>query len=328
MKQLVVNFPQQLADAIAIGNKHSFKTKKNNFQNIVLSGLGGSGIGGSITQNYIADSCSIPFIVNKDYFLPGFINEKSLVLISSYSGNTEETLAAMQQAIKMKATVICITSGGKVQELAKKHNLDCVIIPSGMPPRSCLGYSMVQVLYVLHHLGYVKKSFEKDLKASIDLLKKEAKAIQKEAKTVAKKLVNKMPIVYAAADFEGVAVRFRQQINENGKMLCWHHVIPEMNHNELVGWRKKDPNQAVVLLRNTTDYKRTQMRMEINKEVFKKYTKTIIEIHSKGKSYLERAFYLIHLTDFVSVDLAELNKLDPTEVKVIDYLKGALAKSK
>ena len=136
------------------------------------------------------------------------------------------------------------------------------------------------------------------------------------------------PIVYAAADFEGVAVRFRQQINENGKMLCWHHVIPEMNHNELVGWRKKDPNQAVVLLRNTTDYKRTQMRMEINKEVFKKYTKTIIEIHSKGKSYLERAFYLIHLTDFVSVDLAELNKLDPTEVKVIDYLKGALAKSK
>lgn len=328
MKQLVVNFPQQLAEAIAIGNKHSFKTKKNNFQNIVLSGLGGSGIGGSITQNYIADSCSIPFVVNKDYFLPGFINEKSLVLISSYSGNTEETLAAMQQAIKMKATVICITSGGKVQELAKKHNLDCVIIPSGMPPRSCLGYSMVQVLYVLHHLGYVKKSFEKDLKATIDLLKKEAKAIQKEAKAVAKKLVNKMPIVYAAADFEGVAVRFRQQINENGKMLCWHHVIPEMNHNELVGWRKKDPNQAVVLLRNTTDYKRTQMRMEINKEVFKKYTKTIIEIHSKGKSYLERAFYLIHLTDFVSVDLAELNKLDPTEVKVIDYLKGALAKSK
>ena len=204
MKQLVVNFPQQLAEAIAIGNKHSFKTKKNNFQNIVLSGLGGSGIGGSITQNYIADSCSIPFIVNKDYFLPGFINEKSLVLISSYSGNTEETLAAMQQAIKMKATVICITSGGKVQELAKKHNLDCVIIPSGMPPRSCLGYSMVQVLYVLHHLGYVKKSFEKDLKASIDLLKKEAKAIQKEAKTVAKKLVNKMPIVYAAADFEAL----------------------------------------------------------------------------------------------------------------------------
>ena len=171
-----------------------------------------------------------------------------------------------------------------------------------------------------------EESFSKIIKNV--LLKKEAKAIQKEAKAVAKKLVNKIPIVYAAADFEGVAVRFRQQINENGKMLCWHHVIPEMNHNELVGWRKKDPNQAVVLLRNTTDYKRTQMRMEINKEVFKKYTKTIIEIHSKGKSYLERAFYLIHLTDFVSVDLAELNKLDPTEVKVIDYLKGALAKSK
>ena len=115
-----------------------------------------------------------------------------MVLISSYSGNTEETLAAMQQAIKMKATVICITSGGKVQELAKKHNLDCVIIPSGMPPRSCLGYSMVQVLYVLHHLGYVKKSFEKDLKASIDLLKKEAKADAESTKKAVKNVQSKV----------------------------------------------------------------------------------------------------------------------------------------
>jgi glucose/mannose-6-phosphate isomerase len=194
----------------------------------------------------------------------------------------------------MKATVICITSGGKVQELAKKHNLDCVIIPSGMPPRSCLGYSMVQVLYVLHHLGYVKKSFEKDLKAAIDLLKKEAKSIQKEAKAVAKKLVNKMPIVYAAADFEGVAVRFRQQINENGKQLCWHHVLPEMNHNELVAWRDKNPNLAVIFLRHPFDHPRTQMRMKLNQQVIKKCTPHITEIHSKGESVLARQFYLIH----------------------------------
>lgn len=135
-----------------------------------------------------------------------------------------------------------------------------------------------------------------------------------------------MPIIYAAADFEGVAVRFRQQINENSKMLCWHHVVPEMNHNELVGWRTKDNTKVVVLLRNETDYERTQLRMEINKTIIKKYTPNIIEIWSKGKSYLERVFYIVHLTDWASVFLAELNGIDDTEVKVIDFLKGELAK--
>ncbi|HXS37972.1 MAG TPA: bifunctional phosphoglucose/phosphomannose isomerase [Flavipsychrobacter sp.] len=327
MKDLVLNFTTQLHEALIIGQNYRFTASEKEFHNVVLTGLGGSGIGGSITQNYVFDKMSIPFIVNKDYFLPSFVDSNSLVIVSSYSGNTEETVAAMQQAIKAKATIVCVTSGGKVAEIAKKKKIDCVLLPAGMPPRACLGYSVVQVLYTLSHFGLINYDFEKNIKASIKLLNADEKDIQQKARAVAKKLFEKLPIIYTASDFEGVAVRFRQQINENSKMLAWHNVLPEMNHNELVGWRDKDASKAVVILRNEDDYERVQMRLEINKKVFKKYTPNIIEIVSKGKSYWEKVFYIVHLTDWVSVMLADLRNVDATEVKVIDFLKGELAKA-
>jgi glucose/mannose-6-phosphate isomerase len=327
MKQLVQDFTTQLQEALIIGQSYRFQTEKKAFSNVVLTGLGGSGIGGSIAQNYAFDKIRIPFIVNKDYFLPAFVGKDSLVIVSSYSGNTEETVAAMQQAIKAKATVVCITSGGKISEMAKKKNIDCILLPAGMPPRACIGYSMTQVLYVLKYFGLLNTSFDKDIKASIKLLNENSKDIQKSAKALAKKLLGKTPIIYAGPDFEGVAVRFRQQINENSKMLCWHNVIPEMNHNELVGWRDKDNSRAVVILRNEDDYERVQTRIEINRQVFKKYTNSITEIYSQGNSYWEKVFYFIHLTDWVSVFLADMRNQDATEVKVIDFLKGELAKS-
>lgn len=328
MKKLVQNFPTQLHEALLIGKSHKFITPKKVFSNVVLTGLGGSGIGGSIVQNFTFDKLSIPFVVNKDYFLPAFVNQNSLVIVSSYSGNTEETLNAMKQALRKKATVICITSGGKVSEIAKKKNLDCILLPSGMPPRACIGYSMTQVLFVLQGMGLLKYNFEKDLKASIKLLKNKSRSIQTKARSVAKKLYGKTPIIYSAPEMEGMAIRFRQQINENSKMLCWHHVIPEMNHNELVGWRDKDASRAVVMLRTDKDYERTQLRMEINKKVIRKYTKSITELYAEGKTYWEQVFYFIHLTDWVSVYLAEMGDQDAVEVKVIDFLKGELANHK
>jgi glucose/mannose-6-phosphate isomerase len=123
-----------------------------------------------------------------------------------------------------------------------------------------------------------------------------------------------------------VATRFRQQVNENAKMLCWHHVIPEMNHNELVGWRTENNDLAVILFRNSTDLDRIQARMEINKQTIAAYTDTIVEVWSKGNSNLERALYLIHLGDWVSFFLGEKKGVDIIEVKVIDHLKGELAK--
>ena len=221
---------------------------------------------------------------------------------------------------------MCVTSGGKVAETAGKKEYDCILVPAGMPPRSCLGYSLVQILYILNHFGLIDNQFEKEIGAAIKEMKAGEKETQKKAKAIAKKIVGKLPIIYSAATYEGVAIRFRQQLNENSKMLCWHAAIPEMNHNELVGWRDDAADKVVILLRNEDDYERVQARMEINKKVFKKHTPNIIEIYSHGKSYWEKAFYLIHLTDWVSVILADLRELDATEVKVIDFLKGSLAK--
>lgn len=328
MEELIVNFTNQLRESLQIASKYKFIAAKNTkFSNIVLTGLGGSGIAGSIVQNYAYNKIKVPFIVNKDYFLPAFVDKNSLVIVSSYSGNTEETLAAFQTALKVKATIVCISSGGMIAELAKKHKIDCILLPTGMPPRSCIGYSLLQVIRSFEHFGLFKSVLKNEVVASIALLDREEKNIRKSAVKVAAQLHNKLPIIYAAPDFEGMAIRFRQQLNENSKILTWHHVIPEMNHNELVGWRDKDPNKVVVLLRNENDYERVQMRMEINKKVFKQYTPNIIEIKSKGDSYWERLFYFVHLTDYISTELAKLRQVDATEVKVIDFLKGSLAKA-
>jgi glucose/mannose-6-phosphate isomerase len=325
MKKLVQDFPIQLQEALIIGKNHKFITPISTFSNIVVTGLGGSGIGGSIVQNFVFDKLNLPFIVNKDYFLPAFVNKHSLVIVCSYSGNTEETLMAMQQARKQKATIVCITSGGKVAEIAKAKKLDCILVPAGMPPRSCLGYSMVQLLWVLHHFQLITNSFEKEIKGAIKKMIANEAETQKQSLAIAKKMVGKTPIVYSASTIEGVAVRFRQQINENSKMLAWHGAVPEMNHNELVGWRDTATDKVVVILRNKDDFDRVQLRIEIGKEIMKKYKPTILEIYSEGKTYWERIFHLIHITDWISVHLADLRELDATEVKVIDFLKKSLA---
>jgi len=327
MKELIAAFSAQLEKALQIGQSYSFTAAASTFSNVLLTGLGGSGIGGSIIQNYVSDKIKLPFVVNKDYFLPAFVDASSLVIVCSYSGNTEETLMAMKQAIKAKARVVCISSGGAVLALAKKHQLDCIVVPGGMPPRSCVGYSIVQTLFILKHYGLVKTPFESEISNAIQLIRSDRKAIEKKAKTLAAKLNGKLFVIYAPQAFEGLAIRVRQQINENSKMLGWHGAIPEMNHNELVGWKDKTDAIAVLFLRTEADYDRVQTRIEINKKIIRKYTSNISEVYAKGNSYWEKIFYFIHLTDWLSVYLADLHEVDSMEVKVIDHLKGALAAS-
>lgn len=325
MKKLVSDFPLQLQEALIIGKNHRFIASGGSFSNVVVTGLGGSGIGASIVQNYVFDKLKVPFIVNKDYFLPAFVNKHSLVIVCSYSGNTEETVMALHEARKRKATIICVTSGGKIAEFANAKKLDCILVPAGMPPRACLGYSLVQLLYVLSHFGLISNSFEKDIKGSIKQLKATEDDVQKKAMAVAKKVVGKLPIVYSSSSIEGVGTRFRQQLNENSKLLSWSGSVPEMNHNEFVGWKDDASDKAVLVLRNHDDYKRVQARLDIGNKIFKKYKPTIIEIYSEGKNYWEKVFYLIHFTDWVSVFLADLRGVDATEVKVIDFLKKSLS---
>jgi glucose/mannose-6-phosphate isomerase len=178
----------------------------------------------------------------------------------------------------------------------------------------------------MNKLGFISADFKECLRSSIDLLTYDMDQIKKDALSVAKKLHGKIPIIYSTDRIESVAVRLRQQINENSKLLCWHHAIPEMNHNELVGWRTANEKLAVVYLRNKDDLKRNQIRIEINKEIIKKYTSTIIEIYSKGNTLFEKVLYLVHIGDWISWYLSELQGVDAIEVKVIDYLKSELNK--
>ncbi len=326
MKDLIDTFADQLQEAIIIGQKARFKPVSVPVKNVLISGLGGSGIGATIVTQLTDKQILVPVVVNKDYFIPAFVSENTLVIICSYSGNTEETLQAMDEAIQCRAMICCISSGGKVIEKAQGNGLDYIIIPGGRPPRSAFAYSFTQLFYILHGYGVIDRSFEKMLSEAVSFLRAESANIQSEARELAEQLHQKIPVIYSNASMEGVAIRFRQQLNENAKMLCWHHVIPEMNHNELVGWTQYDDRLAVVFLRNETDYQRTRLRMDLTRKIVSQYTPHVYEIWSKGNNPIARTLYLIHLTDWISWHLSDLKQIDATEVKVIDFLKSELSR--
>ncbi len=323
----VKDYTSHLRQAVEIGKKAAFHVPKKAYHNIVVTGLGGSGIGGTIVSQLVQDQLKIPMLVNNDYKLPAYVGQNSLVIVSSYSGNTEETLSALEIAMERGAEIACVTAGGKVLELAKEKGFNYIQIPTGIPPRGSFGLNSPQVLYVLKQYGFIDNSFEKELLDAAASIDKNEEAIQSEAKTIAEQLKGTIPIIYSDAAYAGVSIRLRQQINENAKMLCWHHVFPEMNHNELVGWAGGDKRFSVIMMRTEGDHMRTQMRMNLCKAIFKKHTDTVCEIQAKGDTVIERSYYLIHVGDWVSVLLADMNGVDSIEVDVIDYLKGELAKS-
>jgi glucose/mannose-6-phosphate isomerase len=252
------------------------------------------------------------------------VNEHTLLIISSYSGNTEETVHALDEGIRRSSKIVCVSSGGSIISLAKKAGLDYVLVPGGKPPRTALGYSFIQQLFILAYYNLIDNGFVVGIQEASRMLDKEEKRIMKQAKSLAKKLNKRLPVIYAAANFEAIALRWRQQLNENAKVLGWQSPVPEMNHNELVGWRTPG-KYAVIFLRNDSDYSRTQQRMNIAKNIISQYTRHIFEVWSKGESFLEKSLYLIHLGDWVSYYLAGFRKVDAVEVNVIDYLKTELA---
>lgn len=325
MDELITRFPQQLTEALKLGHSYAFSQPDVRFDNVVVSGLGGSGIGGTMVQNYTFPFLKIPFVVNKTYDIPGFVNQNSLVIICSYSGNTEETTSALEQAIEKNAFIVCITSGGKIEARAKEKNMPCFLIPGGMPPRACLGYSLVQLLFVLHYAGLIKNDFVKQIESAVALLEKDKALFQQTASDLSEKLAGKLPVVYAAHQMEGVAIRWRQQLNENSKITAWENVVPEMNHNELVGWRDVNEDLGVVFLHTESDHPKVKTRMGINKEIIQKCTHTVLDVSAVGINYWEQAFSLIHIGDWLSWYLSRLRRVDAMEVNVIDFLKSELA---
>ena len=336
---LIENFPEQLKQGLMLASACSLpKWKVSAFSNIVVAGLGGSAIAAEIVKSYLNYDLKIPFTIVRHYQLPKFVNKKTLFVASSYSGNTEETLSAYREARKCKAKMIGIASGGQLIELCRKDKLPHLIIPSGLPPRAALGYSLVSLSVLLGRLGLIK-SKTKEIERSATFLNefktKFVPTVEKsenQAKILAEKLYRKIPVIYAGEDyFYSVALRWKQQICENAKVLVFCNVFPEFNHNELVGWGKAEDFKGklvVLILRDKADHRRIQARMEIVKGIFEQKGVPVIEVESSGKSILERMLSLIHLGDWVSYYLAILNEVDPTPVEVIDSLKKSLAQVK
>lgn len=326
MKDLIAAFPKHLESALEIGRNTRFSTGIINPKNVLIIGLGGSGIGGTIVREWVSNNITVPVRAVKSYFIPGWVNQDTLVIACSYSGNTEETLSAFDAARERGAQLACITSGGALLDMAKKEELNHIQIPGGNPPRSMLGFSICSLLFVLNKYGLISSDFISSIVKAEKLLIDQQTAIRKQAQEVAGFMKGKTPILYGADHIEGVLIRWRQQINENAKMLTWHHVIPEMNHNELVGWRKESEDYAVIFLRSEADFERIQKRIEINKEVIQTYCPNVLEIWAEGEDEIQRALFFIHLGDWVSYYLSEMNGFDPTEIEVINRLKSELSK--
>ena len=327
MDKLIERFPAQLVESLAIGEASNLTASEKTINKVYVAGIGGSGIGGDFVAEMIADECKVPFLVGKGYGIPAYVDENTLAIISSYSGNTEETLSAFDQIEKTGAKVVCIASGGKVIARAKEAGYDYILVPGDWPsPRACLGFSLVQQIFVLQKLGLISSVISRQIKTAIDVVKYDQDDIRKEALNIAKKLFGKTAIIYTTNRMESVAKRLRQQINENAKLLCWHNVIPEMNHNELVGWKDNRQDIAVLFIRNKDDFKRNSKRIEINKEIISKLSSSVTEVYSKGQSLPEKMLYLVNLGDWVSYYMSEMHGVDSIEVDVIDYLKEELAK--
>ena len=327
MYDLIARFPAQLVEALEIGERATIHPHITDINKVYLAGIGGSGIGGDFVASFIAEECKIPYLIGKGYSLPAYVDEHTLYIASSYSGNTEETVASLGQAKSTGAKIVIISSGGMLRKIAKENGYDFIQLPEGwLSPRACLGYSVVQQLFVLFKLGFISKATIEQVKSSIDLIKYDQDEIKSKAEKISNIIFGKRPVIYTTERMEAVALRFKQQINENSKGLCWHNVIPEMNHNELVGWTEKSDNLAVIYFRNKDDFKRNSMRIDISKEIIARYTNTVIEIYSKGKSLVEKSIYFVHLGDWISWYHAELKKVDAMEIKVIDHLKSELAK--
>jgi glucose/mannose-6-phosphate isomerase len=334
MYQNILSFPAQIRLGINIGmttNLRGLETAK--FGNIILAGMGGSAIGGDLVKSFISRELDIPFEIHRSYGLPSYVDSRSLVICSSYSGLTEETLTAFKLAQGKKCHLFCITTGGELAQAARNAGVPAAIIPTGLPPRAALGYSFTSLLLVLGHLGLCI-DYSEDLEKTADFLDEQEQLYQFEstdnrAFELANELHGKIVIIYAGADlFNTVALRFKGQICENAKQLAFCNVFPEFNHNELVGWELSGQfadNLSVVIFRDKDDHPQITKRMDIISEILIGKKIKVINLESFGQSSLSRMLSAVQLGDFISYYMALLNGVDPTPIEVINYLKQKLS---
>lgn len=336
--QVLQDFPQHARTAIDIGRSADLDAiDASRIRTIVVTGLGGSAIGGDVLRSYLAEEIRVPIFVNRHYTLPAFVDRTTLVIASSYSGDTEETLSAFGVAREREAQIIVITSGGALGVTACSANLPCIKIPGGFAPRFALAFSFFPMLLALIKLGFIRER-DADLDetlAVIDAVCSRSSASDADgnrAVIIARALTGFLPIIYSANDrLDAVALRWRGQFEENAKVLSYGNVFPELNHNEIVGWDRHPEilhRLALVVLRNVREHARIEPRMRFTTEIVREYAGDVIEIAAEGESLLAQTFGLICFGDWISFFLAMLNGVDPFPIAKIAALKAELEKAK
>lgn len=337
MYNRIFDLPEQMAEALRIGQ--SWRIDANSFtdiKNVVVIGMGGSAIGGDLVRTFLASKLLVPFHVCRHYALPEYVDDETLVIASSYSGNTEETLSALDDALTRKAMVAALTTGGMLQDVSKLNDFPVAILPKGLQPRAAIGYSFVPLLVFLEKIGLIKNVAQEvndvvtHLTARREQYIEDAPVKDNPAKQLAEKLHGRIAIIYAGPVLtDTVGLRWKGQICENGKSLAFTNQYAEFNHNELVGWSRtveahKD-HLIVIQLRDIDDHPQIVKRMDIVKSLVEQHGVEVVNISSTGPTPLTRMFSLIQKGDFVSYYLAVLNEIDPTPVEVIEKLKKMLA---
>lgn len=327
MRDVLARFPDQCRQGIEIGERFPVPAVSG-IDKVVVCGMGGSAMAGEVARRF----ARLPVLVNRGYDLPAFVDERTLLVAVSYSGNTAETLSALAQGLDRRISSLCVTSGGRMRDEAKRLGVPCVEIPSGYQPRMAVGYLALSLLAILARMGLLKGKMNWEaLLSALDRARAsrgpEAPTEENQAKRIAEALFGKVPVIYGTTDnTDLVAMRWKTQINENAKQAAFWNVFPELDHNEVVSLAKPElmACQHIILLHNSRDSTENACRMEITKGLFAKTGVACTDVCADGEDEPSEVLSQIHLGDYVSFYLALLNQVDPTPVRLIEDFKGAL----
>jgi glucose/mannose-6-phosphate isomerase len=329
------NLPGLCRQAWQMAESFELPAEYRQVYKVVVLGMGGSAIGGDLAAGLISDEAGIPIIVHRDYNLPAFVNEKTLVIASSYSGMTGETLSSFRQALDTDSKKLVITTGGILGELAKEHGIPVFSFDYKSQPRAALPFSFLAILCFIQKLGFIddKSSDVAEMVGTLEQLAREINETipvkQNQAKQLAESLYGKLAVIYGAGVTAAPAHRWKTQFNENGKAWAFHEVFPELNHNAVVGYRFPPQLAAkitVVMLRSGYLSEPILRRYQITGQLLDKAGIGYHLIDGAGKGKLAQMMSLVLFGDYVSLYLAMLNQIDPTPVEEIDFLKRELGK--
>ncbi len=330
----ISELPLQCRDAWSNAQRLSAPAAYRRADKIIILGMGGSAIGGALLSDLVRYECAVPILLNRDYTIPACVDEQTLVVASSYSGNTEETLISLEQAIQQGGMPLAVTTGGRLAQRARELQAPLLIFNYKSMPRAALGYSLMSLLGVMCQLGFVPdKSAELDEAIAVmeewqTEIKETVPLADNAAKQLATRLHGKLPVVYGANYLSEVARRWKGQFNENSKNWSFFEQFPELNHNAVLGyqWPAALADQIVVIfLSSALDHPRNQVRMQVTQSILARQGVRYEVVEARGESPLAQVLSIIHFGDYVSYYLALLNGTDPSTVDTISYLKQRLA---